>query len=309
MARLVTDLPLLNRLLRAIWATHACLALSCLALAQASAPVANQCDTAARPSSSDGNAPITQSQAAALLEEMRRLELLLSSRTLSPDSPDGHPNTTAGAAASPPVRPITLELRSPVHALGNAAAPIVMIEYIDLQCPFCKAFHRSTFPALNSGYIQTGKVRFIVKDLPLSIHPYALSAATAVLCAEKQGKYWELRNALLDEPGPPTDERVATSAANVHLDIRQFHECQAQNPYLSVIDADQSEADRLGIRGTPTFVIGRELGGKIVGVVIPGNRSIDVYRQEIERILKEGGGQAGSSASVPVPASYDTKTR
>jgi protein-disulfide isomerase len=179
-----------------------------------------------------------------------------------------------------------------------------MVEFADLQCPFCKDFQKSTFPALDSVYIKTGKVRFVVRDFPLKNHPYARPAAEAVRCAGEQGKYWDLRDAILAESEPPLAATISAVAADIHLDMKEFEQCQSQRKFSSDIDAEQSEAERIGINGTPMFLIGRPGDGKVQGVVIQGNRSIDVYRGEIERSLKEVAGDMGnlSGASTTIHA-------
>ena len=248
-------------------------------------------DKQAAVSPSDGSAPITQNQAAALLEEMRRLELLLSSRTASPGAANAAPDT---GATKPKAGPITLPLRAAEHSLGDPGAPIVMVEFADLQCPFCKDFQESTFPALENAYIKTGRVRFVVRDLPLSIHPYARSAAEAIRCAGEQGKYWELRNALLTGSEPPSTATIAAAAGDIHLEKKKFDECQSRHTFSSDIDSEESEAQELGINGTPAFLIGRPQDGKIIGTVIQGNRGVDVYRREIEKILNQNTEHTGS---------------
>ena len=63
--------------------------------------------------------------------------------------------------------------------LGDKNAPITIVEYTDYQCPFCQRFHLSAYPEIKKNYIDTGKVRFFSKDLPLDFHPNALRAAQA----------------------------------------------------------------------------------------------------------------------------------
>jgi len=168
-----------RRFSRCVWMTLVSLFLTGLAVGQTATPLGNRAQTGGPVSQvtgslSDGNAPITQSQAAALMEEMRRLEILLSSKTpwQQPDAPRN--------AAQASAEPVSLQLRATEHALGDLRAPIVMVEFADLQCPFCKDFEKSTFPELDSTYIKTGKMRFVVRDLPFANHPYAKPAAEAV---------------------------------------------------------------------------------------------------------------------------------
>jgi protein-disulfide isomerase len=77
------------------------------------------------------------------------------------------------------------------HVLGANSARVTVIEYVDFQCPFCGRFARNTFPTIKSEYVQTGKVKWILRHFPLrSIHPYAEIAAQATECANNQGSFW-----------------------------------------------------------------------------------------------------------------------
>jgi len=78
--------------------------------------------------------------------------------------------------------------------LGNAAAPVTMIEFSDFQCPYCLRFWQETLPQIKQAYVDTGKVKFVYRDFPLSFHPGAMPAAQAANCANKQGKYWEMHD-------------------------------------------------------------------------------------------------------------------
>jgi len=91
--------------------------------------------------------------------------------------------------------------------LGEADAPVVLIEFSDYQCLYCRNFWRDTLPMIKSEYINTGKVRFVYRDLPLSVHPAAIPAAQATECAEEQGMFWEMHDKIFseqDKAGPGT---------------------------------------------------------------------------------------------------------
>ena len=78
--------------------------------------------------------------------------------------------------------------------LGRADAPVTLVEFTDLECPFCRSFHVGAFEKVKQTYIDSGKVRFVSFDFPLDIHPNARPAALAVRCAGEQGKFWEMRH-------------------------------------------------------------------------------------------------------------------
>lgn len=94
--------------------------------------------------------------------------------------------------------------------LGNANAPVTVIEFSDFQCPFCESFFKNTFPSLKKDYIDTGKVKFYYRQFPLtSIHPNAQEAAEAAECANEQNKFWQYHDMLFQQQSSweslPTD--------------------------------------------------------------------------------------------------------
>lgn len=86
-------------------------------------------------------------------------------------------------------------------ALGKQNAPVTMIEFTDLECPFCRSFFTTTFPQIKRDYIDTGKVKFYFRHFPLDFHPLAKPFANAVECANEQGKFWELHDKIYNEQG------------------------------------------------------------------------------------------------------------
>ena len=93
---------------------------------------------------------------------------------------------------------VRLKLDDKEYSLGRADAPLTIVEFTDYQCPYCRQFQAQTFAQLKKNYIDTGKLRFIVRDLPLEFHSAARPAAEAAHCAAEQGKFWEMHHALLD---------------------------------------------------------------------------------------------------------------
>src|ERR1700730_9107099 len=84
------------------------------------------------------------------------------------------------------------------YSLGRLDAPLTMIEFTDLQCPFCRQFHVTAFDQLTIKKLTTGKLRFISRDIPVeAAHPLAMRAAVAARCAGYQGKFWEMRDTVL----------------------------------------------------------------------------------------------------------------
>ncbi|MCM2313008.1 MAG: DsbA family protein, partial [Steroidobacteraceae bacterium] len=76
------------------------------------------------------------------------------------------------------------------NVIGRENAPVTIIEFTDLQCPYCARHATQTFPRLQREYIDTGKLRYTSRDLPLPFHSFAMPAAVASRCAGEQGRFW-----------------------------------------------------------------------------------------------------------------------
>ncbi len=172
------------------------------------------------------------------------------------------------AAAAPP--PVRLKLDDKEFSLGRADAPITMVEFTDYQCPYCREFQAKTFAQLKAHYIDTGKLRFIVRDLPLEFHAAARPASEAAHCAAEQGKFWEMHHALLTSKEPLASGGIDKSATAGGLDLARLHACMGAARYEGIIARNAATASMIGIHGTPAFVIGRMAHGQLEGQLAEG---------------------------------------
>jgi protein-disulfide isomerase len=170
--------------------------------------------------------------------------------------------------------------------LGAATAPVTVIEFTDLQCPYCARFARETWPRVRKEYVDTGKVRFATRDLPLPFHAYAVPAAVAARCAGAQGKYWEYREALFAVQSRLASEPYAALATQLGLDPVHFASCRADPATLQSVQEDAALAAAQGITGTPSFVIGRLVDGEFSGDVLAGAASFEVFAARLDALLK-----------------------
>jgi protein-disulfide isomerase len=171
-------------------------------------------------------------------------------------------------------------------ALGAPNAPVVMVEYSDAQCPYCRKFQATVFPELKRLYIDTGKLRYVVKDLPLAFHPQAAQAAVANHCAGEQDRYWPMRELVMQHGQPFTPGDYQAFAARLSLDIERFQKCLSDPAYPARIEQDKAEAASQQITGTPTFIIGRvQKEGHLAGTRIVGALPVAAFTHEIELLL------------------------
>jgi protein-disulfide isomerase len=112
-------------------------------------------------------------------------------------------------------------------------------------------------PELMKNYIDTGKVKFVMREFPIpNLHPRAPAASAAALCARDQGKYWEMHDVLFANQRSMSDEDLEGYAESISLDIDVFRDCLATGKHVAQITSDIEEGKRMGVRGTPSFVVG-----------------------------------------------------
>jgi protein-disulfide isomerase len=171
-------------------------------------------------------------------------------------------------------------------SLGSARAPVVMIEFTDHQCPFCRRHLQIAFPELKTAYIDTGKLRYVVRDLPLDIHEEAFRAAEAARCAGAQGKFWPMREALSAHMATLSVKAYPGLAAEIGLRAGPFQACMADHRFESAIKADVAVARAAGLDRTPSFVIGRPAAGTVVGTKVVGAQGFPALKKHIDALLR-----------------------
>lgn len=184
--------------------------------------------------------------------------------------------------------------------LGKADATVTLVEYSDYQCPFCSRHHRNTMPDLMKNYIDTGKVKFVMREFPLtSLHPRAVAGSLAALCAADQGKYWEMQEVLFSNQRQMDDEQIKSYAGTAGLDVDAFVSCMDQGKFNDQVQSDLAEGKSLGITGTPSFAIGltdpKDSNKLKVTKLMRGAKSYDSFVTEIEALLKS----ANEGAEAP----------
>ncbi|MDE1765462.1 MAG: DsbA family protein [Thaumarchaeota archaeon] len=146
---------------------------------------------------------------------------------------------------------------SPV--LGSATAPITMIEFGDYQCFYCNNFFHNTESDIVKNYVDTGKVKMYFKDFTI-IGQDSVTAASAAHCAQEQGKFWEYHDMLYtnwsgENTGWASASNMTQFAKQLGLNQDQFNQCMIQSKYLPIIRNSVSDANNLGLTGTPDFFI------------------------------------------------------
>ena len=142
-------------------------------------------------------------------------------------------------------------------------------------------------PRIDTEYIKTGKLKYIVRDFPLeSIHPKAAKAAEAARCASDQSKYWEMHDRLFANQRALDSHNLIEHANAIGLDAGGFKACLDEGKYALAVKKDIEEGEKLGVNGTPTVVLGVSAGDMVKNpIIIRGAQPFALFKSEIDKLL------------------------
>ncbi len=180
-------------------------------------------------------------------------------------------NQPANISNPNPSPEVSLKLNSEDVILGDAGAPVTVIEYGDFQCPFCGRFFSQTEPLLKENYVRTGKVRFVYRHFAF-LGPESVESAKAAECAKDQGKFWQFHDALFSAEIQDGQERngnlnvslFKSIAGQLKMNLDSFSVCLASNKYADKVQKDYQSGIAAGAQATPTIFIN---GQKVEGAV------------------------------------------
>src|SRR3989344_5143921 len=201
-------------------------------------------------------------------------------------------NPQAAAQPQQPTKGATTVDDDPV--LGDKNAPITIVEFSDYECPFCKRHFDQTHQELVKKYIETGKVKLVFKDFPLSFHdPMATKEAVAANCAREQGgdkKYFEFHDEIfkrtVSNGNGLDDAKIKTIATDIRLNISSFNICLSNKAMEDEVKKDIADGTAAGASGTPTFLIGKTTkDGKVEGDLVVGAQPFAAFQAVIDPLL------------------------
>lgn len=169
--------------------------------------------------------------------------------------------------------PVDIKINKDDRILGDKDAPVTIVEFSDLQCPYCAKFH-ATMNQVARDF--KGQVRWVYRHFPLSSHPFAKKAALATECAGEQGKFWEYTNSLFENQSKINNDFLKEAAQDLNLDTGKFNKCLDDEKYLSKVNDDIAEGKKAGVTGTPASFIN--------GKMIKGAESYDTVKRMIEEL-------------------------
>ncbi len=147
------------------------------------------------------------------------------------------------------------------HLRGSKSAQITLVEYSDLECPYCKKFH-PTMQKIMADY--QGKVNWVYRHFPLPFHTNAAPAALASECVNELGgntAFWQFVDGIFADPNPLSPQTISAVVDTIAIDKTQFESCFQSKKYQKVVDDDEAGGQKVGVGGTPTtFLINNKTG-------------------------------------------------
>lgn len=208
----------------------------------------------------------------------------------------GEDSSAQEASVVPSDRSVVVERADRARVLGDTAAPIRVVEVSDFQCPFCARYYRDTFSAIDSLYIQPGKIEYLWISLASANHPRAWPAVEAAFCAGAVGKFWPMHDLLFEnqetwaEAESPTETFVGY-ARQLEIDEPSYRACLTEDRPAVLQVRDLQSVVRAGISGTPFFIVDNS-------VPIQGAQPLERFRTVIDSVLaaRQEGGTGGAPA-------------
>jgi protein-disulfide isomerase len=170
-------------------------------------------------------------------------------------------------------------------SLGDPQAPLTWVEFSDYECAFCQQFHAQVFPLIRRAFVDTGRLRYVVRDFPLPIHRNGVMAARAARCAAEDGRFWEMREILMKGEALNAEVIVENGAA-AGFDEERLRSCILSTRHDTAIAQDVREAQAAGVRSTPTFVLGTGDGATVTGTRFAGLQPYEAYAARIRAGLE-----------------------
>lgn len=172
--------------------------------------------------------------------------------------------------------------------MGDSAARVVVIEYADFECRFCMKYKTDVYPKIVKDYVKTGKVKYVFRAFPFPTQTRAVWAARATRCAGEQGKFWEMHDVLFTEQTSVSEKTVLARAEARGVHVGELGECLAGGRYFEEILQGISEAQKIGIERTPTFLLGRASSeGAVVKIskAIRGTYPYEIFKSDLDKLL------------------------
>lgn len=196
---------------------------------------------------------------------------------------------TGGKFGAPSIVGTSVEIDG-APSNGPSSAPVTLIEISDYHCPYCRRHVQQTQPQLYSDYVRPGKVRHVFLHYPIEqLHPDAYRSHEAASCAADQGKFWELHAKLFETP-LRTIEQLVPVAQSLGLDGNALRVCLESGKHAQAVKDSVARIQKLGISGTPHFLVGRTPAGggpMRVSKIVEGAQPFSAFKTAIDAVIAE----------------------
>jgi protein-disulfide isomerase len=193
---------------------------------------------------------------------------------------------TGGRFGAPSLVNSTFDI-SGLPMRGDAKAPVTLVEVSDYHCPFCRRHVQQTQPRIYSELVDKGRVRHVFVHYPIAqLHPDAYRSHEAALCANDQGKFWELHTRLFDKPLKTVDELTALAQTS-GLDVASFRACLDSGKHAKEVEASVDRIAKMNVNGTPMFFVAKSTGDKLtIAKVIEGAQPFQAFKEAVDELSK-----------------------
>ena len=183
------------------------------------------------------------------------------------------------------------------YTIGKPDAPVTVIEFADFECPGCGQYATLTEPDVRQRLVDGGVIQYHYYDYPLTQHLNSLFASNAASCADDQGKFWPMHDALFN--GQPNWNGEASRdpkaifrgyAKDIGLDVSKWEQCYDSHPHLARILSNRAYGESLKVNQTPTFIIGKRQ--------MPGALTYDRFKLYVDSALADAGVKPAAADSA-----------
>ncbi len=196
-------------------------------------------------------------------------------------------NDTAEEAEVPAGEDVTVALGNDPYIGDKGKAKVAVVEFSDYQCGYCKRHSDETFPEIKKNYVDTGKIVYVFKEFPLSESGLGYTTALGGICVYDQlgrDKFAEFHKGAM---GQASEADVRAFAVSLGADGGKYDSCVSSAKFKDEITSDKTEGGKVGISGTPGFVIGKiDKDGNITGPFVAGAYPYSTFQSAIDELLK-----------------------
>jgi protein-disulfide isomerase len=176
------------------------------------------------------------------------------------------------------LQPYRVAVAATGPARGKASAPITIVEFADFECPYCREAEASLQAVIDK---HPNDVRLVFRHRPLAeLHPNAVGAARAAVCADQQGKFWEMHDAMFKDQSALGTEALKDTAGRLGMDKTRFASCLDAPDTVRALSADNQAAVELGVNSTPYFFVD--------GMPVRGSQTAEQFEKIIDDELARG---------------------